>query len=320
MSRGGQAGGSVQRRGLRIATRESPLAWRQAESVAERLRAVHPGLEVTLVGMRTKGDRVLDRPLAEIGGKGLFVKELEQGLLDGRADIAVHSMKDVPADTPFPDGLHLPVILARENPFDAFVSNRHAAAEALPADAVIGTCSLRRASQLLHRLPHCRVEHLRGNVNTRLARLDAGDFDAIVLAAAGLERLGFHDRIRARLDPELCLPAIGQGALGIECPRDPAIEALIAPLNDPSTAACVQAERAISRGLGATCLSPIAGFAEPAGGRLRLRARVATVDGSRLLLAEESGSAEDPLALGEAVAADLRAQGAEAVLAQAADA
>lgn len=302
---------------IRIATRKSPLAWRQAETVGERLRALHPQLEIELVGMRTEGDRVLDRSLAAIGGKGLFVKELEQGLLEGRADIAVHSMKDVPADCP--EGLHLPVILARENPFDAFVSNTHDRAEDLPEGAVIGTCSLRRASQLLYRLPHCRIRELRGNVNTRLAKLDAGEFDAIVLAAAGLERLGLEQRITAPLAPELCLPAIGQGALGIECRTDdPETADLIAALADPVTAACVHAERAVSHGLGGSCLSPIAGFAEiDDDGRLYLRARVAAADGSALIAAEHGGDAARPRELGHAVAEDLRARGADRLLAAA---
>ncbi len=303
---------------IRIATRRSPLAWRQAESVGERLRALHPGIKVELVGMRTEGDRVLDRSLAAIGGKGLFVKELEQGLLEDRADIAVHSMKDVPAD--FPAGLHLPVILERENPFDAFVCNAHGRAEDLPEGAVIGTCSLRRAGQLLYRLPHCRIRELRGNVNTRLAKLDAGEFDAIVLAAAGLERLGLEQRITAPLDPDLCLPAIGQGALGIECRiDDPAVEDLIAALDDPVTAARVHAERAVSHGLGGSCLSPIAGFAEPDGhGDLHLRARVAAADGSALIAAERRGPLAAPGELGRAVAGELRDRGADRLLGAAA--
>jgi len=301
---------------LRIATRKSPLAWYQAEFVASCLRALHPGLSVELVGMRTEGDRVLDRSLAAIGGKGLFVKELEQGLLDGRADIAVHSMKDVPAT--FPDGLHLPVILERESPFDAFVSNDCKHAGELPEDAVIGTCSLRRASQLLARLPHCRIRELRGNVNTRLAKLDAGEFDAIVLAVAGLQRLGFDDRIASALDPSLCLPAIGQGALGIECRReDPEVEAAIAPLNHPDTEACVRSERAVSHGLGGSCLSPIAGHAVVEGDSIALTARVVATDGSRLLEARADGDAGAPAELGGAVAQDLLAQGAADILAAA---
>jgi len=304
---------------VRIATRRSPLAWRQAESVAEQLRAMHEGLEVELVGMRTEGDRVLDRALAEIGGKGLFVKELEQGLLDGRADIAVHSMKDVPADVPFPDGLHLPVIMARESPYDAFVSPCCAGPLELPEGAVIGTCSLRRSAQLLHRLPHCSVRQLRGNVNTRLAKLEAGEFDAIVLAEAGLRRLGMAERITARLDPALCLPGIGQGALGIESRVDDAdIGALIAPLADADTSACVMAERAVSHGVGAGCLSPIAGFARVSAGRLELEARVGAADGSALVAARESGPATEAAAIGDRVAQSLLERGAGELLALAA--
>lgn len=300
---------------IRIATRRSPLALRQAESVAARLQAAHPGLGVEVVGMRTHGDRVLDRPLAAIGGKGLFVKELEQGLLDGAADIAVHSMKDVPADTGFPEGLHLPALVARESPFDAFVSSHYERPQDLPEGAVIGTCSLRRASQLLHRLPGRAVRDLRGNVNTRLGKLEAGEFDAIVLACAGLERLGLGHRITARLDPELCLPAIGQGALGIECRVDDAdVNACIAALDDPDTAACVRAERAVTRGLGGTCLSPIAGFATLDGDTLSLRARVGAGDGSELLEESIEGGRDAAAELGEQVARRLLERGAARLL------
>lgn len=301
---------------LRIATRRSPLAWRQAEIVGERLQACHPGLEIELVGMKTEGDRILDRSLAAIGGKGLFVKELERGLQEGRADIAVHSMKDVPAECA--DGLHLPVILPRESPFDAFVSNRFDHPDELPEGAVIGSCSLRRASQLLHRYPACRIEELRGNVNSRLAKLDAGQFDAIVLAVAGLERLGFDARISARLEPEVCLPAIGQGALGIECrQQDPCVESLIATLHDADTAACVHAERAVSHGLGGSCLSPIAGFATLSAGQLHLRARVGATDGSRLLATQAEGPVAAAGAIGERAAQDLAADGALTLVEQA---
>jgi hydroxymethylbilane synthase len=298
---------------LRIATRRSPLAWRQAEMVGERLQACHPGLDIELVGMKTEGDRILDRSLAAIGGKGLFVKELERGLQDGRADIAVHSMKDVPAECA--DGLHLPVILERESPFDAFVSNRFTHPDELPAGAVIGSCSLRRASQLLHRYPACRIEELRGNVNSRLEKLDAGQFDAIVLAVAGLERLGFDARIAASMEAEICLPAIGQGALGIECRQhDPAVESLIAALHDADTAACVHAERAVSHGLGGSCLSPIAGYAWLEGDQLRLRARVGATDGSRLLATEAEGPPAAARAIGERAALALAADGARTLV------
>ncbi len=300
---------------IRIATRRSPLAWYQAEFVRARLQAARPGLEVELVGMKTEGDRVLDRSLAAIGGKGLFVKELEQGLLDERADIAVHSMKDVPGT--FPDGLHLPVVLERESPFDAFVSHTAAEPAELDAGAVVGTCSQRRASQLLHTLPGCRIRELRGNVNTRLGKLDSGDFDAVILAVAGLERLGFGERIRQALDTALCLPAIGQGALGIECRRDdPAVEDCIAALAHRDTADCVFAERAVSHALGGSCLSPIAGYAIPEGpDTLYLRARVALPDGTQLIAAEGRGGRADPAALGRTVAEDLRGRGAAELLA-----
>lgn len=300
---------------VRIATRRSALARRQAEAVATALEAAWPGLETELVGLRTEGDRITDRPLAAVGGKGLFVKALEEALLDGRADIAVHSMKDVPGDAECPEGLHLPVIVARECPFDAFVSTRYAHPEELPEGAVIGTCSLRRAGQLLHRLPGRVVRDLRGNVDTRLAKLDAGAFDAIVLAAAGLERLGLDERISARLEPDLCLPAIGQGAIGIECRRgDADIEAAIAPLADTATVRCVRAERALSRGLGASCLSPIAGYGEIEGELLRLRGRVAAADGSALIAGERRGRPADAERVGAELAAELLERGAGGLL------
>lgn len=305
---------------LRIATRKSPLAWRQAESVAERLGALHPQLEIELVGIRSEGDRVLDRPLAAVGGKGLFVKALEDALLDGRADIAVHSMKDVPADVDPPTGLHLPVILTRERPFDAFISQHYTTPQALPAGAIVGTSSPRRTCQLLHHLPGCDIRSLRGNVNTRLARVDAGDYDAIVLAVAGLERLGLGQRVTTELDPALCLPAIGQGALTIECRRDdPGVQALIAPLADADTSACVLAERAVSRALGGSCLSPIAGFGRlDADGRLHLAARVGAPDGTALVGDEVRGARERAEALGAELGQRLLAAGADRILAQAA--
>jgi len=300
---------------LRVATRNSPLALQQARTVAAGLRARHPDLPVEVIGMRTQGDRMLDRSLAAIGGKGLFVQELEQRLLHHEADIAVHSMKDVPADTDLPPGLALPAIVARESPYDAFVSPRWHEPARLPADAVIGTCSLRRASQLLHALPHCRVAELRGNVNTRLDKLDRGDFDAIVLARAGLDRLGLGERVTAQLDPGLCLPGIGQGALGIECRADdPAVRGYIGALADPVTSACVVAERALARGLGASCLSPVAGHATIAAGVLRLDARVAAADGRTVLATQQAGEPDNPEAVGTAAARALMAQGAAALL------
>lgn len=301
---------------IRIATRKSPLAMRQAEMVAERLRGAHADLGVEIVGMATRGDRVLDRPLAALGGKGLFVKELEQGLLDGAADIAVHSLKDVPADVEAPEGLHLPVIVARENPFDAFISREYERPEDLPRGGVIGTCSLRRASQLLHQLPGRCVRDLRGNVNTRLAKLDAGEYDAIVLARAGLDRLGMADRVTSDLDMDLCLPAIGQGALAIECRVDDArANEAIAALACPLTTECVAAERAVTKGLGGTCLSPIAGFATiGVADRIALRARVGAADGSTLLEESIEGPRGEGERLGMEVARRLLDRGAGPLL------
>ena len=299
---------------LRIATRKSPLAMWQAEHVAAALGAAHPGLAVEIVGMTTKGDRILDAPLAKLGGKGLFVKELEQGMLAGEADIAVHSMKDVPVD--FPQGLHLPVILEREDPLDAFVANRFAHLDELPEGARVGTSSLRRQCQLAARRPDLRIEPLRGNVNSRLAKLDAGDYDAILLAAAGLIRLGFAERIRAHISPEDSLPAIGQGAIGIECRIDDArTHARIAPLHHGETALRVRAERTLNARLHGGCQVPIAGHATLAEGRLHLRGLVGTPDGARVLRAEAEGPASDPEALGVAVAEELLRQGAGEILA-----
>jgi hydroxymethylbilane synthase len=298
---------------LRIATRKSPLALWQAEEVARRLREAHPGLEVELIGMSTRGDKILDSPLAKVGGKGLFVKELEQGMLDGEADIAVHSMKDVPID--FPEGLHLPVIMEREDPHDAFVSNRYAELDELPDDAVVGTSSLRRQIQLRERYPRLRIRDLRGNVNTRLGKLDDGQYDAIILACAGLVRLGFGERIRARLTPEQSLPAIGQGAIGIECRvDDPRINALIAPLGHTETSLRVRTERALNARLHGGCQVPIAGYAELVGEGLRLRALVGEPDGSVVYRAEDTGGSDEPEALGVRVAEDLLAQGAGRIL------
>ncbi len=300
---------------LRIATRKSPLALWQAEHVAARLRAAHPGLAVELVGMSTQGDRILDSPLAKVGGKGLFVKELEVALLDGRADIAVHSMKDVPVE--FPDGLHLPVILEREDPRDAFVSNAYARFEDLPQGARVGTSSLRRQCQLAARRPDLVIDSLRGNVNSRLAKLDAGEYDAIILAAAGLKRLGFADRIRCELEPETSLPAIGQGAIGIECRRDDArTGALIAVLDDPDTHLRLRAERALNTRLKGGCQVPIAGHAILDGDQLWLRGLVGEPDGSRMLRAERRGPASEAEALGVQLAEDLLALGADVILAR----
>ncbi|MFZ5756381.1 MAG: hydroxymethylbilane synthase [Pseudomonadota bacterium] len=300
---------------LRIATRKSPLALWQANDVADRLRALHPGLRTELLLLTTQGDRILDAPLAKVGGKGLFVKELEQALLEGRADIAVHSMKDVPME--LPDGLDLPVICEREDPRDAFVSNRCDSIDQLPAGAVVGTSSLRRAAQLKARRPDIVIRDCRGNVQTRLAKLDAGDYDAILLASAGLKRLGLETRIAALLPVEDSLPACGQGAVGVECRAyDPWTRRLIASLNHDSTALRVRAERALNRRLSGGCQVPIAGYADfTDAGTLHLSALVAGLDGRRVLRAAQRGAAADPERLGIAVAEQLLAQGADRILA-----
>ena len=298
---------------IRIATRKSPLAMWQAEHVAAALRRAHPGLAVEILGMTTRGDKILDAPLAKVGGKGLFVKELEQGLMAGTADIAVHSTKDVPVE--LPAGLHLPVILEREDPRDAFVSNRFERFSDLPQGARVGTSSLRRQCQLTARRPDLDIQPLRGNVNSRLAKLDGGEFDAILLAAAGLIRLGFAERIRSRLTIEESLPAIGQGAVSIECREDdPRTLALLAPLHHPDTADCIRAERAMNRRLQGGCQVPIAGHARLEGDELRLRGLVGTPDGSRVLMAEHRAPRDQAEALGTRVAEDLLAQGAGDIL------
>jgi hydroxymethylbilane synthase len=298
---------------LRIATRKSPLALWQTEHVAARLRAAHPALAIELVPLSTRGDVVLDRSLAAIGGKGLFLKELEEAMQDGRADLAVHSLKDVPMQ--LDPGFTLAAILARANPFDAFVSNRHAHFDALPHAAVVGTSSLRRQAQIRALRPDLQLRDLRGNVNTRLAKLDAGEFDAIVLACAGLERLGFDARIRASLAPPQFLPAVAQGAIAIETREDDAaVAALCAVLHDRDTDLRVRAERAMNLALHGSCQVPIAGFATLDGGTLRLRALVGDAASGEILRAEAHGSAADPETLGQAVAAQLRALGADRLL------
>ena len=299
---------------LNIATRKSPLALWHAEYVRDRQLAASPGLRVELVRMSTQGDKILDSPLAKIGGKGLFVKELEDGLLAGRADIAVHSMKDVPVE--LPAGLHLPVICEREDPRDAYVSNDYPSFDALPHGARVGTSSLRRQCQIMLRRPDIKILTLRGNVNTRLAKLDAGDFDAVILAAAGLKRLGFEQRITAYLDTTVSLPASGQGAVGIECRRaDPEINRLIAVLDDPDTHTRVAAERAMNHRLEGGCQVPIAGHAVLDGNTLHLRGLVGAPDGSRVIRGEISGPRGDAEKLGVALADDLLARGAADILA-----
>jgi len=298
---------------LRIATRGSPLALWQAEHVAERLRALHSGLKVELVVMKTSGDRILDTPLAKVGGKGLFVKELENGLLDGRADLAVHSLKDVPVE--FPPGLELAVVLEREDPRDALVSTRYDSLDAMPPGSRVGTSSLRRQTQVREAFPELQVDWLRGNVNTRLARLDAGKFDAIILAASGLQRLGMHDRIAAILEPEVSLPAIGQGALGIEIRADDdELRDLLAPLAHADTATRIAAERAMNQALRGGCQVPIAGYAELDGDELHLRGLVGEPDGSRTLRAEVRGPRAEAHALGVRLAEELLAMGADGIL------
>ncbi|MGJ8525757.1 Porphobilinogen deaminase [Halomonadaceae bacterium LMG 33818] len=301
---------------LRIATRKSPLALWQAEHVKARLEGLYPDLAIELVTMTTRGDRILDAPLAKVGGKGLFVKELEQALMDGRADIAVHSMKDVPMF--FPDGLTLGAILERADPSDAFVSHDHDALEALPQGATVGTSSLRRQLQVLALRPDLNIKSLRGSVQTRLKKLDTHEFDAIVLATSGLERMALGNVIRQRITPEEMLPACGQGALGIECrENDPSVRSLIAPLIDRDTSVCVRAERAMNTRLEGGCQVPIGGYAilnEKNGESLWLRALVGDPDGSTLLRYEAKGSALDPEALGIEVAEGLLAQGAGEIL------
>ncbi len=298
---------------LRIATRKSPLAVWQAEHVASRLQALHPQLTIELVRMVTQGDKILDSPLSKVGGKGLFVKELEAALYDGRADIAVHSLKDVPME--LPEGLQLAVVMERHSPFDAFVSNRHDSLESLPEGATVGTSSLRRSLQISERYPHLNIKDLRGNINTRLQKLDDGQYDAIILAESGLQRMGFDDRVTATLPPEVSLPAVGQGALGIECrENDPRIEALLAPLDHEATRLRVTAERAMNHRLNGGCQVPIGAYAELDGDRLRLRGMVGTPDGGEVFRQDFSGPADDPETLGVRVAEDLLAQGADRVL------
>ena len=299
---------------VRIATRKSPLALWQAEFVRDSLIALNPDLNVEFVKMSTQGDKILDTPLAKVGGKGLFVKELEVGMLAGDADIAVHSMKDVPVE--FPEGLHLPVVCKREDPRDAFVSNNYQSIDELPQGAKVGTSSLRRECQLRRYRPDLEVLALRGNVNTRLRKLDECNYDAIILATAGLLRLGFEDRIKSKLTPEQSLPAIGQGAVGIETRvDDDEVNALIAPLRDPETWIVVQAERALNKRLAGGCQVPIAGYAILENDEIWLRGLVGRPDGSEMLRAEVKGKAADAESLGIALAEDLLSQGADKILA-----
>lgn len=299
---------------LVIATRESQLALWQAKHIRDRLMALYPGMQVELLGMTTQGDQILDSPLSKVGGKGLFVKELEQAMAEGRAHLAVHSLKDVPMD--LPEGFMLAAVTEREDPRDAFVSNRYARLSDMPPGARVGTSSLRRQAQLRVNHPDLEVDMLRGNVNTRLRKLDEGQYDAIILAAAGLKRLGFGERIKTEIAPEESLPAVGQGALGIEtlASRDD-VAALLAPLNDRLSAARVRAERAMSRKLQGGCQAPIGGYAIERGGKLFLRGFVSDLEGIRFYRAEAEGAIDSPEALGLEVADALIRQGADQLMA-----
>ncbi len=298
---------------IRIATRKSPLALWQAEHVAARLQLAFPQITTELVTMVTKGDKILDAPLAKVGGKGLFVKELEQGMLENRADIAVHSMKDVPVE--FPQGLHLAVILEREDPTDALVSNRYQCLQDLPSNAKIGTSSLRRQCQIKEKFPQAEILSLRGNVNSRLAKLDAGEFDAIILASAGLKRLGMAERISQALPTTVSLPAMGQGAIGIECRVDDGeVNAMLQVLHHEVTDICVRAERAMNARLNGGCQVPIGGFAEIQGEQLFMRGLVGSPDGALIYRAEKTGLIQQAQEIGVAIAEDLLSQGADKVL------
>ena len=298
---------------LRIATRQSRLALWQAEHVAEQLRAAHPDLEVVLVPMTTQGDRILDRTLAQVGGKGLFIKELEVAIAEGRADIAVHSMKDVPSE--LPEGMTLAAMLSRADPRDAFLSVKHSSFDALPRGARVGTSSLRRQCQLKSLRPDLEVLPLRGNVETRLRRLQDGDYDAIILAAAGLTRLGLAERITHLIETERSLPAVGQGIVGVECRSDDARSiALLQALNDVAARQCCEAERAFALRLQGSCQSPVAGFAELQGDQIRLRGLVGSDDGRTVYRGSIEGPTAERHALGTALAERLIAQGAGALL------
>ncbi|MEG9510494.1 MAG: hydroxymethylbilane synthase, partial [Pantoea piersonii] len=294
---------------FRIATRQSPLALWQAHYVQQRLMAAHPGLRVELVPMVTKGDVILDTPLAKVGGKGLFVKELELAMLENRADLAVHSMKDVPVA--FPEGLGLVTICEREDPRDAFVSNHYNSLDELPQGAVVGTSSLRRQSQISERRPDLVIRSLRGNVGTRLSKLDAGEYDAIILATAGLKRLELEARIRQPLPAEISLPAVGQGAVGIECRLDDSeLIGLLQALNHDDTAVCVKAERAMNTRLEGGCQVPIGSFALLEGDELWLRGLVGAPDGSVMVRGERRGPRAEAEAMGISLAEELLGKGA----------
>lgn len=299
---------------LIIASRESALAMWQARHIQSRLQTLYPSTQVEILGMTTTGDQILDSPLARIGGKGLFVKELEVALEEGRADLAVHSMKDVPMN--LPEGFMLAATGEREDPRDAFVSNHYQSLEELPHGSVVGTSSLRRQSQLMARFPHLKIESLRGNLQTRLRKLDEGQYAAIILAAAGLKRLGLESRIAGLIDPKDSIPAVGQGALGIEiCSGRDDLVATLAPLNHMETEACVQAERAMSRALAGSCTVPLGAYATISNGQLSITGFVASVDGTAMVRAQVSGKPADAESVGQQLAAALVAQGADKILA-----
>ncbi|AMP00866.1 porphobilinogen deaminase [Collimonas arenae] len=285
----------------------------QAEHVRARLVALYPDCNIEILGMTTRGDQILDRTLSKVGGKGLFVKELEVAMAEGRADLAVHSLKDMPME--LPSGFALTAVLEREDPRDAFVSNDYASLDALPAGAVVGTSSLRRQALIAARFPQLQIKPLRGNLDTRLAKLDRGEYAAIILAAAGLKRLGLADRIKALIEPEQSLPAPGQGAMAIEIRADRTdLQQILAPLNHLPTAQAVTAERTLSRAFGGSCQIPLAAFATIAGDQMRLRAMIGTPDGKQVVTADASGAADAPDALGRKIAEALETQGAAAIL------
>ena len=300
---------------VKIGTRQSQLALWQAEFVRDELLKHHNNIEVELVGITSQGDKTLDIPLSQVGGKGLFLKELEEAILDGKVDLAVHSMKDVTVN--LPDGLHIPVICQREDPRDAFVSHHYSRLSEMKENSVVGTCSLRRQSAVRHYFPNLLARNLRGNVNTRLARLDSGDYDGLILAAAGLKRLNMHDRIREELSVELFLPAVGQGAVGIECRiDDPEINALVAPLHHVKTAQCVLAERSLNASLDGGCHVPVAAYAQIDGDQISMKARVGDPNGSCMYESQGQISLDQGVQLGEQLAAHLLSQGAGDILSQ----
>jgi hydroxymethylbilane synthase len=298
---------------LFIATRKSPLAMWQAEFVKAQLMQQHPQLAIELIGMSTQGDVLLDVPLAKIGGKGLFIKELEEQMLAGNAQLAVHSMKDLPAV--LPEGFAIGAVMARHNPLDAFVSNTYASLDELPQGAIVGTSSLRRKSQLLAVRPDLQLHDLRGNIHTRMRKLDEGLYDAIILAAAGLERMGLPERIRSIIPAEVCLPAVAQGALAIEVlANDASTQGFVDCLNDETTLACVRAERAMNAALEGGCQVPIGSYAIWQGEQIWLRGLVASLDGQTIIRGERKGSAADAQAMGEDLAQELLANGAKSIL------